>query len=99
MGTTQSKLRKHLINGDEYAVLEMLHNHPELSVSFNPNDQIGDQDRNSALHIAARYAMKPLVRLFLYDLGANPNVLNEKRQTALHLICKSHTPIEHCLAS
>lgn len=99
MGTTQSKLRKHLINGDEYAVLEMLHNYPELGVSFNPNSDIGDQDHNSALHITARYAMKPLIRLFLYDLGANPNVLNAKKQSSLHLVCKSHTLVEHSLAS
>ncbi|KAI1299305.1 Ankyrin repeat and IBR domain-containing protein 1 [Halotydeus destructor] len=87
MGTASTKLKRHLINGDEYAVLEMLHRHPDLGESLNPNRSVGDQHNNSALHLASKFAMKPLIRLFLYELFGNPNRQNSKGQTPLHLVC------------
>ncbi|RWS04931.1 ankyrin repeat and IBR domain-containing protein 1-like protein [Dinothrombium tinctorium] len=87
MGTTSTKLRRYLQSGDEYNVLKILHTNPDFLRNFDCNQPLSnDYYQNSALHLASKFAMKPLIRIFLFDLNGNPNVTNANKQTALHLI-------------
>ncbi|RWS26962.1 ankyrin repeat and IBR domain-containing protein 1-like protein [Leptotrombidium deliense] len=87
MGTTSTKLRRYLQSGDEYNVLKTLHTHPDFLRNFDCNQPLSsDAYQNSAVHLAAKFGIKPLIRIFLFDLNGNPNVTNAFRQTALHLI-------------
>lgn len=63
MGSASSKLRRHLENGDEYSALEVLDGNPELRKTLDPNCFYGDPGSQSTpLHLAAKYAMKPLLK-------------------------------------
>lgn len=63
MGSTASKFRKNLLQGEEFAVMQMYEKHPELRKSIDPNDSLGEaQQNNTYLHIVCRHAMKSLLR-------------------------------------
>ena len=63
MGSSSSKFRKHLSNGDEYAALNQYNNSSELRKVLDPNSSYGDShNHETALHYASKFAMKSLLR-------------------------------------
>lgn len=63
MGSSSSKFRRYLQNGDEYAALQAFESSPELLNSLDPNSSYGDSlNHNTPLHLVAKHAMKPLLR-------------------------------------
>ncbi|XP_076461303.1 ankyrin repeat and IBR domain-containing protein 1-like [Babylonia areolata] len=88
MGSSSSKFRKHLQNGDEVQALQLYTNNTDLQKGLDPNCSYGDSHQHETpLHYAARHGMKTLLRIFLYDKGGNPNKTNAKKETALHCVC------------
>ncbi|XP_074650800.1 ankyrin repeat and IBR domain-containing protein 1-like isoform X2 [Tubulanus polymorphus] len=95
MGSSSSKFRKHLQNGDEYAALQLYSNNSDLRKGLDPNLSYGEShSHETALHYAAKHAMKSLLRIFLYELGGNPNKKNARNESALHCVCmvSNHRP-------
>ncbi|GFV41419.1 ankyrin repeat and IBR domain-containing protein 1 [Trichonephila clavipes] len=89
MGSSSSKFRKYLQNGEEYAALQIYQNSLELQHSLDPNSSFGDSlKHNTLLHLAAHHAMKPLLWIFLTELKGNPNKQNALGETPLHLVCQ-----------
>ncbi|XP_055938301.1 ankyrin repeat and IBR domain-containing protein 1-like [Argiope bruennichi] len=89
MGSSSSKFRRYLQNGEEYAALQVFQHSLELQHSLDPNSSYGDSlKHNTPLHLAALHAMKPLLRIFLHDLKGNPNKKNAVGETPLHLVCQ-----------
>lgn len=75
MGSSASKFQKHVMHGDEVAALQIYHQNLDFRKAFDPNEPFGDsrsilQSRNTtptgdtAIHFAARHAMKSLLRCF-----------------------------------
>ena len=63
MGSSSSKFRRYLQNGDEYAALQVFQSSPELQHNLDPNSSYGDSlKHNTPLHLVAKHAMKPLLR-------------------------------------
>ena len=63
MGSSSSKFRKHLQNGDEYAALQLYQNSSDLRKGLDPNSSYGDNyNHDTPLHYASRHAMKYLLR-------------------------------------
>ncbi|XP_064646454.1 ankyrin repeat and IBR domain-containing protein 1-like isoform X2 [Lineus longissimus] len=88
MGSSSSKFRKHLQHGDEYAALQLYNNNSDLRKALDPNLSYGESYcHDTPLHFAARHAMKSLLRIFLYELGGNPNKKNTRNETSLHSVC------------
>ena len=88
MGTSSSKFRKHLQNGEEYAAMQLYHGNPEFRRSLDPNLSYGESHQhNTPLHFVAQHSMKSMLRIFLFELGGNPNKKNLKDQTSLHKLC------------
>ncbi|XP_060599500.1 ankyrin repeat and IBR domain-containing protein 1-like [Ruditapes philippinarum] len=93
MGSSSSKFRKHLQNGDEVAALNVYNNHSDLRKGLDPNCSYGDNfQHETPLHFAARHGMKSLLRIFLFEHGGNPNKTNGKKETALHCVCMEKNP-------
>ncbi|XP_015908622.2 ankyrin repeat and IBR domain-containing protein 1 isoform X1 [Parasteatoda tepidariorum] len=93
MGSSSSKFRKYLQNGDEYAALQVFQHSFELQHNLDPNSSYGDTlKHNTPLHLAAYHAMKPLLRIFLTKLQGNPNKQNASGESALHLVCQGDSP-------
>ncbi|KAI4467590.1 rbr family ring finger and ibr domain-containing [Holotrichia oblita] len=89
MGSTSSKFKKYLQQGDEFAAMQIYHGSPEFVKSIDPNLSYGEKyNHNTALHFAAKHGMKHLVRTFLYDLGGNPSNRNGLDETVLHSACQ-----------
>ncbi|XP_066249800.1 ankyrin repeat and IBR domain-containing protein 1-like [Euwallacea similis] len=89
MGSTSSKFKKNLQQGDEYAAMKIYQNSPELRKYLDPNVGYGEHhNHNTALHYAAKHGMKHLLRAFLNDLGGNPNKKNGLNETVLHSTCQ-----------
>ncbi|XP_060081495.1 ankyrin repeat and IBR domain-containing protein 1-like [Ylistrum balloti] len=87
MGSTSSKFRKHLSNGDEVAALNLYNSHSELRKALDPNCSYGDSHQHETpLHYSARHGMKSLLRIFLRELGGNPNKTNGHKETCLHCV-------------
>ncbi|XP_069107789.1 uncharacterized protein [Argopecten irradians] len=87
MGSTSSKFRKHLSNGDEVAALNLYNSHSELRKALDPNCSYGDSHQHETpLHYSARHGMKSLLRIFLRELGGNPNKTNGRKETCLHCV-------------
>lgn len=90
MGTSSSKFRKHLQNGEEYAAMQLYQGNPEFRRSLDPNLSYGESHQhNTPLHLVAQHSMKSMLRIFLFELGGNPNKKNLKDQTSLHKLCHS----------
>ena len=90
MGTSSSKFRKHLQNGEEYAAMQLYQGNPEFRRSLDPNLTYGESHQhNTPLHLVAQHSMKSMLRIFLFELGGNPNKKNLKDQTSLHKLCWS----------
>lgn len=88
MGSSSSKFRKHLSNGDEVAALHLYNNNSDLRKGLDPNCSYGDHhNHETPLHYAARHAMKSLLRIFLHDHSGNPNKTNGKKETSLICVC------------
>uniref|UniRef100_A0A131Y3K0 RBR-type E3 ubiquitin transferase n=1 Tax=Ixodes ricinus TaxID=34613 RepID=A0A131Y3K0_IXORI len=86
MGTASGKFRRYLVNGDEYSALQVFESNPELHKTVDPNCFYWDPaNQCTPLHLAARHAMKPLLRVFLEDMQGDPNLRTGKGETALHL--------------
>ena len=63
MGSSSSKFRKHLQNGDEVAAINVYNNHSDLRKALDPNCSYGDNyQHETPLHYAARHGMKSLLR-------------------------------------
>lgn len=93
MGSSSSKFRKHLQNGDEVAALNLYNNHSDLRKGLDPNCSYGDNfQHETPLHFAARHGMKSLLRIFLFERGGNPNKTNGHKETALHCVCVEKNP-------
>ncbi|KAL4216921.1 Ankyrin repeat and IBR domain-containing protein 1 [Mactra antiquata] len=93
MGSSSSKFRKHLQNGDEVAALNVYSNHSDLRKGLDPNCSYGDNfQHETPLHYAARHGMKSLLRIFLFEHRGNPNKTNGKKETALHCACMEKNP-------
>ncbi|XP_045177754.2 ankyrin repeat and IBR domain-containing protein 1-like [Mercenaria mercenaria] len=93
MGSSSSKFRKHLQNGDEVAALNVYNNHSDLRKGLDPNCSYGDNfQHETPLHFAARHGMKSLLRIFLFEHCGNPNKTNGKKETALHCVCMEKNP-------
>ncbi len=68
MGSSSSKFRKHLQNGDEYAALQLYYNSSDLRKGLDPNSSYGDNyNHDTPLHYAARHAMKSLLRWVVFS--------------------------------
>ncbi|XP_002734676.1 ankyrin repeat and IBR domain-containing protein 1-like [Saccoglossus kowalevskii] len=88
MGSTSSKFRKALQNGEEYVAMQLYMNSPELRKSLDPNLSYGDNyNHDTPMHYVSRHGMKSLLRLFLKDLSGNPNKKNIRNETSIHSIC------------
>ncbi|XP_073992542.1 ankyrin repeat and IBR domain-containing protein 1-like isoform X3 [Rhodnius prolixus] len=88
MGSPSSKLKKYLQQGDEYGAMEIYQSSPDLRRNFDPNLSYGESHgHNTALHYAAKHGMKHLLRMFLTELGGNPNKRNALDETSLHCAC------------
>lgn len=93
MGSSSSKFRKHLQNGDEVAAINVYNNHSDLRKALDPNCSYGDNyQHETPLHYAARHGMKSLLRIFLNEHGGNPNKTNGRKETALHCVCMEKSP-------
>ncbi|CAH0550556.1 unnamed protein product [Brassicogethes aeneus] len=89
MGSSSSKFKKYIQNGDEYAAMQMSKNVPELYRSVDPNISYGENhNHNTLVHYAAKHGMKHLLRTFLQDMNGNPNKKNALNENALHLACQ-----------
>ncbi|CAH0386783.1 unnamed protein product [Bemisia tabaci] len=89
MGSTSSKFKKYLTNGDEFAAMQIYQSSPELRKNLDPNLSYGDSHlHNTPLHYASKHGMKHLLRTFLNDLNGNPNKKNGNNETALHCACQ-----------
>ncbi|CAG0921381.1 unnamed protein product [Notodromas monacha] len=89
MGSSSSKLRKYMHNGDEFAAMQLYQSSPELRKIFNPNASYGESySHNTALHYAAMHGMKHLLRTFLWELNGDPRMRNGDGQTSLHCACQ-----------
>lgn len=56
MGSTSSKFKKNLQQGDEYAAMKIYQNSPELRKYLDPNVSYGEHhNHNTALHYAAKH--------------------------------------------
>lgn len=63
MGSSSSKFRKHLQNGDEYAAMHLFTSSSDLHKGLDPNSSYGDShSHNTPMHYVARHAMKSLLR-------------------------------------
>ena len=63
MGSSSSKFRKHLNNGDEVAALQLYNNNSDLRKALDPNSSYGDShNHDTPLHYAAKHGMKSLLR-------------------------------------
>ena len=63
MGSSSSKFRKHLQNGDEVQALQLYTNNTDLQKALDPNCSYGDSHQHETpLHYAARHGMKTLLR-------------------------------------
>ncbi|XP_061169604.1 ankyrin repeat and IBR domain-containing protein 1-like [Saccostrea echinata] len=88
MGSSSSKFRKHLSNGDEVAALHLYNSNSDLRKGLDPNSSYGDHhNHETPLHYAAKHAMKSLLRIFLHDHSGNPNKTNGKKETSLICVC------------
>ncbi|XP_050293473.1 ankyrin repeat and IBR domain-containing protein 1-like [Anthonomus grandis grandis] len=89
MGSTSSKFKKNLQQGDEYAAMKIYQNSPELRKYLDPNVSYGENhSHNTALHYAAKHGMKHLLRAFINELNGNPNKKNNQNETVLHSTCQ-----------
>ncbi|KAL3204796.1 hypothetical protein MRX96_041179 [Rhipicephalus microplus] len=100
MGSTSSKFRRHLENGDGYSALQIYLSCSELRKSLDPNCFYGDSvNRCTPVHLAAKHGMRPLLRPGViekfYDAGSScgrcrgdPTIRSGHGETALH--CASH---------
>ncbi|XP_065294632.1 ankyrin repeat and IBR domain-containing protein 1-like isoform X1 [Dermacentor albipictus] len=85
MGSTSSKFRRHLENGDEYSALQIYESCSELRKSLDPNCFYGDSvNRCTPVHLAAKHGMKPLLRIFLREMQGDPTIQSGHGETALH---------------
>ncbi|OWF51295.1 ankyrin repeat and IBR domain-containing protein 1-like [Mizuhopecten yessoensis] len=97
MGSTSSKFRKHLNNGDEVAALNLYNSHSDLRKALDPNCSYGDSHQNETpLHYSARHGMKSLLRIFLRELGGNPNKTNGHKETCLHCVAMEKPCHSNC---
>ena len=63
MGTSSSKFRKHLQNGEEYAAMQLYQGNPEFRRSVDPNLSYGESHQhNTPLHLVAQHSMKSMLR-------------------------------------
>ena len=76
MGSSASKFQRHVMRGEEVPALQIYSQNPDFRKAFDPNEPFGDsrsilQSRNTtptgdtALHFAARHAMKSLLKYFI----------------------------------
>ncbi|KAL3854879.1 hypothetical protein ACJMK2_014115 [Sinanodonta woodiana] len=88
MGSSSSKFRKYLQNGDEVAAMNLYNNQSDLRKALDPNCSYGDSHQHETpLHYAARHGMKSLIRIFLHEHGGNPNKTNAHKETSVHCVC------------
>ncbi|XP_056009769.1 ankyrin repeat and IBR domain-containing protein 1-like isoform X2 [Ostrea edulis] len=81
MGSSSSKFRKHLSNGDEVAALHLYNSNSDLRKGLDPNCSYGDHhNHETPLHYASKHSMKSL-------LSGNPNKTNGKKETSLTCVC------------
>ncbi|XP_077997276.1 uncharacterized protein LOC144450510 [Glandiceps talaboti] len=100
MGSTSSKFRKALQNGEEYVAMQLYMNSPELRKSLDPNLSYGDNyNHDTPLHCVSRHGMKSLLRLFLKDLSGNPNKKNARNETSIHSVCLCNTAYDPAIMS
>lgn len=89
MGSSSSKFRKYLQNGDEIAALNVYNANGEFRKSFDPNSSYGDScNHETPVHYASRHGMRTLLRIFLHNHQGNPNKTNSRQETALHYVCQ-----------
>ncbi|CAG0886401.1 unnamed protein product [Cyprideis torosa] len=89
MGGASSKFKKYLQNGDEFAAMQLYQTSPDLRKHLDPNLSYGDSHKNNtALHYAAKYGMKHLLRAFLFELAGDANIANGNDETSLHCACQ-----------
>lgn len=63
MGSSTSKFRKHLQNGDEVAALHLYNSNNDLRKGLDPNCSYGDSHQHETpLHYVSRHGMKSLLR-------------------------------------
>lgn len=93
MGSSSSKFRRHLENGDEYSALQIYESCSELRKSLDPNCFYGDSvNRCTPVHLAAKHGMKPLLRIFLREMQGDPTIRSGHGETALH--CASRGSVQ-----
>ena len=62
MGSSTTKFRKALINGDENLACQIYESNPQLKESLDPNTSYGEPyQHNTPLHYAARHGMNRIV--------------------------------------
>ncbi|XP_029650318.1 ankyrin repeat and IBR domain-containing protein 1 isoform X2 [Octopus sinensis] len=89
MGSSSSKFRKYLQNGDEIAALNVYNGNNEFRKSLDPNSSYGDScNHETPVHYASRHGMRTLLRIFLHNHHGNPNKTNSRKETALHYVCQ-----------
>ena len=74
MGSSSSKFRKHLSNGDEVAALHLYNNNSDLRKGLDPNCSYGDHhNHETPLHYASKNAMKSLLRWVMETQSTGTN--------------------------
>lgn len=85
MGSSSSKFRRHLENGDEHSALQIFESCSELRKSLDPNCFYGESvNQCTPVHLAAKHAMKPLLRILLREMQGDPTIVSGRGETALH---------------
>ncbi|XP_070643255.1 ankyrin repeat and IBR domain-containing protein 1 isoform X7 [Bos indicus] len=88
MGSSTTKFRKALINGDENLACQIYESNPQLKESLDPNTSYGEPyQHNTPLHYAARHGMNRILGTFLFGRDGNPNKRNVHNETSMHLLC------------
>lgn len=95
MGTIDSKFCQLLMTDNLEEALEFWQAHEELHSKLNMGQGLkGARNRDPPLHCLLRHGncrspeLKELLQTFL-DRGANPLILNNMDETALHIVCCS----------
>lgn len=75
MGSTSSKFKKNLQQGDEYAAMKIYQNSPELRKYLDPNVSYGESHtHNTALHYAAKHGKFSDIQLTFSNQNLMPHI-------------------------
>jgi ankyrin repeat/IBR domain-containing protein 1 len=88
MGNKTAKFRDALQNSNNKLCYDIIADR-KFREKLDPNLSYGKQyNDNTAMHFASLNAMPKMLALLL-ELGGDPNCVNQKKETSLHLLCST----------